>query len=186
MSDPATSRLVAFLRGINLGRRRVKMARLREILDETELQGVATFLASGNVIFDAPAAGTPSGELEARIEGHLEARLEYPVDTFVRPLAALAALGDLDEVEAAEEEGFTPHVVFLRGDAPEGAEEALAALEGPDDRFLVLGSEVVWLRRGGLSDAPITSGQLERALAGTPNTMRNIRTVRRIADRFGG
>ena len=160
------------------------MARLREILGELDLQGLTTFLASGNVVLDAPA-GTAPGDLEARIEDHLQGRLGYAVDTLVRPVTSLARLGEMDEVKAAEEEGFTPHVIFRRGAASGATADALAALEGPDDRFLVRGLEVVWLRRGGLSDAPIATGQLDRALGGTASTMRKMTTVRRIVDRFG-
>ncbi|NIP60050.1 MAG: DUF1697 domain-containing protein, partial [Gemmatimonadetes bacterium] len=45
------SRHVAFLRGINLGDRRVKMDRLRRHFEAMDLGDVATFIASGNVIF---------------------------------------------------------------------------------------------------------------------------------------
>ena len=46
---------VAFLRGINLGHRRIKMDRLRQLFEEMKFTGVATFIASGNVIFSSPA-----------------------------------------------------------------------------------------------------------------------------------
>ena len=45
-------RRVAFLRSINVGKRRVKMATLRECCSALGLRNVETHLASGNLIFD--------------------------------------------------------------------------------------------------------------------------------------
>lgn len=176
---------VAFLRGINLGDRRVKMARLRRHLEELDLEGVATYGASGNAVFDPPVASDPA-DLERTIEEHLEDALGFPVDTFVRPLARLEALVGLDAVSAARDEGFTPHAIFLRDGAGRSVEEALAALETPDDRFRIVGREVLWLRRGGISDSGISHREMETALGGGGNTMRKLTTVERIVAKFGG
>lgn len=180
---PARPRLVAFLRGINLGNRRLKMDELKAHFDALGYDDVATYLASGNVVFGAPAPDP--GALETEIEAHLEAELGYAVDTFVRSLPELRPLPELDGVEAAREEGFKPHVVFLKEPVAEDAAAALAGLETPDDRFRPLGREVLWLRRGGLSDSPIAPGDLERALGGRTHTMRTLNTVRRLLSKFG-
>lgn len=174
-------RLVAFLRGINLGNRRLKMDELRGHFEALDLEGVATYLSSGNVVFDA--AGDPAG-LEARVEAHLEARLGYDVDTFIRVLPELGPLLALELTEA-EAGGFKPHVMFLKEEVDDAAERSLAALESSDDLFRSLGREVVWLRRGGLSDSPISHGDLDRALGGRTGTMRTLNTVRRIVAKFG-
>ena len=51
------ARLVALLRGINLGsKRRVAMADLRELLAELGYEDVRTVLASGNAVFTGPKA----------------------------------------------------------------------------------------------------------------------------------
>ncbi len=49
---------LAFLRGINLGKRRIEMARLRTLFVELKFADVATFIASGNVIFASRRANT--------------------------------------------------------------------------------------------------------------------------------
>ena len=48
------ARYVAFLRGMNLGRRRITNDALRAEFEALGFGGVATFLASGNVIFESP------------------------------------------------------------------------------------------------------------------------------------
>ncbi len=47
-------RYVAFLRGMNLGNRRIKNEELRAEFEAMGFEEVATFRASGNVIFAAP------------------------------------------------------------------------------------------------------------------------------------
>lgn len=223
-------RYVAFLRGINLGNRRLKMDALRrhfEALDAVE--DPSTYLASGNVIFDVSAPSREEAgpeepqELEAQrrleegIEAHLRGTLGYEVDTFVRRLAALDPLLDRvrDDPEEAREVGWVrgagaeaggddgsregaregagegveepvkPQVIFLRDDLPAEEEGELRALETPDDRFRVLGREVVWMRRGRLSDSSIEPRHLAKALGGRTHTMRTLNTVRRIVKKFG-
>lgn len=182
LASMSSQRLVAFLRGINLGGRRLTMKELRGHFTAMGLNDVATFLASGNVIFNAPGGALES--LEAELEAHLERRLGYDVDTFIRAVQELASLPVLAEIDALKEQGFKPHVIFLKDPADEGVARSLTALETPDDQFRPLGREVLWLRRGGLSDAPITTGDLARALGGRTSTMRTVNTVRRIVVKF--
>src|SRR5688572_29070691 len=82
----AHRRCVALLRAINVGGRVVKMQRLREALAPLPLQNVATFIASGNVLFDSDAA---ADVLEEMIETRLRKELGYEVLTFVRTLTEL-------------------------------------------------------------------------------------------------
>ena len=75
-------RYVAFLRGMNLGRRRIKNGELCACFADMGFSSVAAFLASGNVIFDA-ALDDPAS-LSARIESGLRQALHYDVPTFLR------------------------------------------------------------------------------------------------------
>lgn len=70
------------------------------------------------------------------------------------------------------------------GGTGDGVGAGLGSLETPDDRFLVLGREVLWFRRGGLSDASIGTRDLERVV-GPENTTRKIDTIHRVVSRFG-
>jgi hypothetical protein len=53
-TEQATTRHVAFLRGINVGGRRVTMAQLCAAFEALGFAEVGTFLASGNVTFSTP------------------------------------------------------------------------------------------------------------------------------------
>jgi uncharacterized protein (DUF1697 family) len=161
------------------------MAELRGHLGALGLQDVATFLASGNVVFDAPDDGRRDlAAVEEAIEAHLEEALGYDVGTLVRPLRDLGRIPRLDVVVDAIEGGFTPHVIFVKESVEPAMVAALGALEDGDDRFHALEREILWLRRGRMSDAPFSTRELETALGGVVNTMRNLNTVRRIVARF--
>lgn len=180
------SRYAAFLRGINLGDRRVKMAVLRGHLEELGLEGVGSYIASGNVVFDHPdAPGMDLAALEEEIEMHLEESLGFAADTFVRSMEELEGLVGLEVLGTARDEGFTPYVIFLKGEPDPAVEEALHALETPDDRFRVLDREVLWLRRGRLTDSQIGTRDFEGAFGGATSTRRKVRTVERMVEKFG-
>lgn len=49
---------VAFLRGINVGGKSVKMGRLKEVLESIGFKNVKTLLNSGNVLFEASVNDT--------------------------------------------------------------------------------------------------------------------------------
>jgi hypothetical protein len=45
------------------------------------------------------------------------------------------------------------------------------------------GKELFWLRRGSLLDSKVSGALLEKTL-GSPMTLRNVKTVRRIAEKY--
>lgn len=177
-------RTAAFLGGINLGKRRVKMDELRRLFEGLGLEGVRTFIASGNVVFDDPEG--EASPLEADIERHLGDRLGFTTTVFLRPLERLVEIAGDAAVERSVAEGFKPHVIFLREAPGPGVARALGELTSSDDDFLLLGREAVWLRRGRLTDSPIEGRELAAALGGVPTTMRNMNTIRRMVEKFGG
>ena len=83
-------RSIAFLRAINVGGHTVKMDRLRTLFEELAYTNVATYIASGNAIFETPRTSIQA--LEAQIEQHLQQALGYEVITFVRAAPELAAI----------------------------------------------------------------------------------------------
>ena len=79
------ARLVALLRGINLGaKRRVPMADLRELMDELGYTDVRTVLQSGNVVF----TGTKATRAQ-KLQKALEERFGFEIDVVMRTMAEL-------------------------------------------------------------------------------------------------
>ncbi len=79
-------RQVALLRGVNLGKRQVKMAELRALVEEAGYADVSTLLASGNLVLDAKSKGA---KLESELEQLIEQGLGLKTDVFVRTGAEL-------------------------------------------------------------------------------------------------
>jgi len=176
------TRYVALLRALNVGGHTVTMARLQELFVELGLDNVSTFIASGNVIFDTKARSRKS--LEARIAGHLGTRLGYGVPTFLRTPDELAAIAGrrVYPAKALAAQGVRLFIGFLPDvPAPAAARKALA-LQASTDELKLFGSELYWLCRVPVGDAAFTGAGLERAL-GVPVTVRNVTTVRKLAER---
>ncbi len=174
------ARYVAFLKGINVGGRRVKMERLRGPFEELGFSSVSTLLASGNVVFEAPGDDAPA--LEAAIEGQLKASLGFEVETFVRTAEEVAAVAGSRPfgVEVVEGPGVSVQVLFLRVAPGEEAERAVMACRTDCDDFRAIGRELFWLRRGRVSDSEVPWAMLGRKVLGS-GTMRNLETVRKLA-----
>src|SRR5690348_12613948 len=105
---------IAFLRGINLGKRRPEMSELRALFRKMKFTDVATFIASGNVIFASKVAD--SRRVEAIIEAHLKQALGYEVDTFVRTreeVAAVVAFRPFPKADL-ENSAHTLYAIFLK------------------------------------------------------------------------
>src|SRR3954452_10411409 len=84
------ARLVALLRGINLGaKRRIAMADLRALLEDLGYTEVRTVLASGNAIFTGPKK-----DARKRLEAALQERFAMPDDVVVRTMDELQAVID--------------------------------------------------------------------------------------------
>lgn len=178
------ARHVAFLRGINVGGHRVKMDDLRASFEALGFRDVSTFIASGNVVFDGGRAAAST--LERRIERHLERELGYGVPTFLRTFTELSAIAEVPPFEPEEiaHPAWSLHVMFLSGQAGPSARRALSALESERDEFRFAGREAYWLTRGRMSESPLFAGDLARATADLPHTMRSIKTVRKLLARY--
>jgi uncharacterized protein (DUF1697 family) len=163
---------------MNLGRRRLPMSRLKALFEGIGLGDVATFIASGNVIFSGRAGEVP--RLESKIAAHLEASLGYKVDTFVRTLEEVAVIADRRPFEDDPLSAATIHVGFFREPlAPETARK-LSAVRTREDEFRVVGREYYWLCRIRVPDSKVWTLPEIRALKLPTSTMRNLSSLRKL------
>lgn len=177
-------RYVAFLRAVNVGGRVVKMDELRGLFEAAGLHDVATFIASGNVVFSTRAAST--AKVEAMLEAALGEALGYDVPVFVRSTGEVAAAAAHRAFTQAEIAGAGAHLVaFLRGPLDARGLRGLAALESPLDRFVARRREVYWLSKPKQSESKLTLVKFERAL-GQPATMRAMTSVGKLAAKHCG
>ena len=172
-------RYIAFLRAINVGGHVVKMDRLRALFEALRFRNVETFIASGNVLFDARS--DDAAALEERIERRLEAELGYAVGTFLRTppqVAAAAAYQPFADLAPSH----ALYVGFLKAVPSTERHNALLGLRSDVDDFHVHDRELYWrLRVKQLSESKVSGAKLERAVG--PTTLRNVTTVRKLAEK---
>ncbi len=175
-------RYAAFLRAVNVGGHGVvKKEALRRAFEAAGCTDVETFLASGNVVFSSKG-GTG---LDAKIASVLEKALGYEVATFVRTIDEVVAAAGHEPFPKRDPARFPTYLVgFLSKTLDAGGVERLSALESPGDRFHVRGRDFWWLSKYHQARPAITPRQLEKAL-GEPTTLRNVNTIRRMAERYG-
>lgn len=174
-------RYAAFLRGMNLGRRRITNADLTAHVEALGgFSDVATFRASGNVIVTAEEAA-PAAEIAERIERGLRDALGYEVPIFLRDAAQVRAIVAAQPFPAdvlAASRGKLQ--VSLLASAPSaGARRAALAHASDEDRLAIEGAELYWLPSGGMSESELDLAAVLAPLG--PTTMRTKGTIELIA-----
>jgi uncharacterized protein (DUF1697 family) len=176
---------VAFLRGMNLGGRRIKNEELRRHFEAMGCEEVATFRASGNVIFADPS-GAEEEALAERVEAELDARLGYDVPVFLRSMeevAAIAAHRPFDAKEIKRSQGKL-QVSLLKGKPTAAQRRKVIALATDEDLLDLRGRELYWLPSGGLLESDLDLKAIERQLG--PDTRRTMATIEQIAAKHAG
>lgn len=175
-------RYVAFLRGMNLGGRRIKNEELRAEFEALGFEEVATFRASGNVIFGA-GSGTDSA-LTKRIEAGLGEALGYEVPVFLRGCAEVERIAAREPFDAKllEASKGKLQVVILPRKPTAAARKKILALSTDEDRLAIAGRELYWLPSGGISESDLDWKAIDAALGS--GTVRTMGTIEQIAARY--
>jgi uncharacterized protein (DUF1697 family) len=179
-------RYVAFLRGMNLGNRRIKNPELVAHFEAMGLEDVATFRASGNVVFLDPA-GESESKLQKRVEAELDERLGYDVAVFLRSAAEVTAIAarepfDAKAIKRAAANRGKPQVVLLGRKPSAKARKALEGITPAGDLMVIEERELHWLPSVGLSDTELDTKALDAALG--KGTTRTAGTIEQIAAKY--
>lgn len=171
----------AFLRGMNLGNRRITNEELRSEFERIGLEEPRTFRAAGNVVFQSPRRS--EAKLVELIESGLEEGLGYAVPTVLRTARELAAVAAAEPFPAADVEASAGKLqVLLLAAAPSaGAREAVLARAGAADRLAFGPRELFWLPSGGISDSDLDLRAIEKDLP--TGTMRTGGTIEQLVAR---
>jgi uncharacterized protein (DUF1697 family) len=176
-------RYVAFLRGMNLGGRRIKNEELRRHFEEMGFKEAATFRASGNVIFGTPKREAES-KLAARVQAELGERLGYDVPVFLRSdeeVAAVAAQEPFDR-KAVEQSNGKLQVSLLKKKPTAAARRKVLAMATDEDLLAFEGRELYWLPSGGLLESSLDLKAIEKLLGA--DTRRTMGTIEQIAPKL--
>jgi len=133
-------RYVALLRGINIGpRNRVAMPALREALGEAGLEGVETYVQSGNVVLSSRAKAET---VRRKVEQVVADRFDLEIPVVVRTRAELAAVVKRNPLGKVATEPKRYQVSFLSGKLSAKVVRELEETAASDERVVVVGREV--------------------------------------------
>ncbi len=174
----------AFLRGVNLaGKRKTPSAALRGAFEEMGFADVATFRASGNIIFSV--SGRPGeAKLTRRVEAGLADAFGFEIQVFLRTAAevrAIAAHEPFDARQVARSEGKLQIDLLLKRPT-QAARRQVLALATDDDRLAIKGRELYWLPRGGMMDSSLDRTAIDTLVG--PTTKRTMGTVESMVAKF--
>ncbi|MDX2183182.1 MAG: DUF1697 domain-containing protein [Gemmatimonadaceae bacterium] len=172
------ARYAAFLRAINVGKRRVTMDALRRIVEGIGGSDVRTVLASGNVVFSS--RHRTSAAARRALEGALADSLGFAVPSTLRTFDELRAVVAAPPFDVREQrEAFSLLIGFADAAIPAAAVRVLEGLSCRTDLVRVLDRHIWWLRREQQSAAELENGHFDRA-AGVPLTFRTVATVTKV------
>lgn len=168
------ARVVALLRGINLGpRNRIAMPALRELLTNAGFEEVATYVQSGNVVLSTDLA---PAELEQESERLIEKQFAFHVDVVARTRDELAEVVERDPLGEVATNPKRYQVSFLSEELDPERIDALAASATGSERFVALGRELYAWHPDGVARSKLW-GRLAGPGLGVKATARNWSTV---------
>jgi len=175
----AMSVIICMLRAVNLpGHNQIKMDALRGLCESMGLEGVRSYLQSGNVIFRTKE---PSLErLAEKIHKGLERKFKISTDVILRTKAELKSA--MDRNPFAERRGIEPSrllVYFIARDPGREVRERVVAMKSEPEELHVSGRELYIYYPNGMARPKLSWSVLEKALE-TRGTGRNWNSVRQM------
>jgi uncharacterized protein (DUF1697 family) len=168
---------IALLRGVNVGQNLLKMERLRDLCAELAFKNVATYVQSGNVVFEAEGS---SSHCSQAIEQKLAGETRLPVTVIVKTPAELGAV--IRRNPFLKDKGIDRsklHVTFLAGAAAKDGLSKLSAIKAGKDQLRLSGNEVYLYCPHGYGTSKLSNSAIEKALS-VRATTRNWNTVNKL------
>ena len=175
--------MVALLRGVNVGGRKLSMAALRNGLVAAGCADVETYIQSGNVVLRPPVSAPP--DLDRWLAERIGELAGFDVPTVTR------SAGDLDAVVAGnpypEATGTQLHVVFFAVAPDPSVVASLQPERFAPEACTLVGRDLYLFVPDGLGRAklPVALDQAARRAKAALGTARNWNTVLRLQGMLG-
>ena len=176
------ARVVAFLRGINVGGRVVKKEALKVAFLSLGFENVVTYKQSGNVIFETTNA--PSTKLKEKIETKLKTDLGYQVAVLLRTIDQLRSIIGQDPLKLVNQSGSSFLVTLIP--AVQTTISWNLPLTIPKSSAQIIsakGDEVYSVTHGG-GEGALPNPFVESMLR-VKATTRNFNVIREIVEKYG-
>ena len=171
---------VALLRGVNVNGVTVKSAELGALFRDLGFDSVGTFLASGNVRFEAEVGVPQRAPLKVRVEQGLRDRFGYDAWIVLVTLDELRSAVQAFPFDATDEDR-QPYVVFVSDPAVfQELTDASAQADPVEDPARAGDGVLYWSPERGRSLDTGFAKLLARTRYRTSTTTRNLRTLEKI------
>jgi len=170
------ARFLALLRAVNVGKRKVPMGALRSLCTDLGFDAVATYIASGNLVFTA--SGRASA-IEQQLERALEREFGFAVDVMVRTPSQFSKT--LAATPFPKGEPSKVVLVVSKKKPMAAAPKALEERGKAGERAAIAGG-ALWIHyAGGIGKSKLTPALVDQAV-GSPSTGRNLRTAQKLEE----
>lgn len=178
------AKYIAFLRAINVsGHRIIKMERLREIFSDMGYGEVATYIQSGNVVFDTRK--TKNEHIAKKIELGLHDALGFEVEVIVRTMDELKEIAEREPYQhITVDKTVGIYTGFLSEEPTEDAVQALYAYNNDIEECTIIGKELYYLCYKNKGKTKLTNKVMEQKLK-LFSTMRNRNTINKLIEKYG-
>jgi len=172
-------RMVALLRAVNVGGRKLPMADLRALCGELGWADVATYIQSGNVVFTA--SGNPEA-IEKALEAAIAGRFDLVVPVIVRSRAQWAEYPSGNPFAAAAKDEPNRVMLLLSKAPPARGAEAIIQARAVAGEKVGRAGDALWFHYPqGAGTSKLTPSLIDRAV-GSPATARNYNTVTKLME----
>jgi uncharacterized protein (DUF1697 family) len=159
------------------------MEDLKKTINSLGFENVRTYIQSGNVIFDSKIENKQ--DLENQIEKKILDKFEIEVPTFVRDISELITVVNYNPFSYDEEnKDQTMYVSFARQIPGSDIINQLENEESPIDEFRIMTNHIFWLYHRNRGKSKYTNTKIEKIIK-QQATRRNIRTVKKIYEKYG-
>lgn len=171
---------IVFLRAVNVSPRWVKMARLRDMLQDNDFE-CESYIQSGNLLVRTRLRST--AKVRAALEGLIGAEFGFEVPCIVRTPHQLAdALTWVEGLAAPLPGEPRQYLTFFADPIPTAKQHEFDQWDLDGERLRARDTEVAWWLGKSTHEAKVSNARLERG--GQVATTRDLKVVRTLVQRW--
>ncbi|MDF0715202.1 DUF1697 domain-containing protein [Muricauda sp. 334s03] len=170
---------IALLRGINVsGQKKIKMAELRHVLEDSGLKNVKTYIQSGNIVFDSEQADKKI--LQEKITATIRQDFGFDVPTLVINGGGVKSILEANPFSDEAEENKL-YYVLLKSHPKEELVKQFNTLQFEHEGFHISNACVYLFCKNGYGKAKLNNNLIEKKL-GVEATTRNQKTMLKLLE----
>lgn len=175
------TRYIAFLRGINVGgQKKVPMAELREVLSETGLKSIQTYIQSGNIVLESE--NHSKKDLQESIEKVIDDHFGFHVPVLVKSVIDIKHILENNPFNNKEDLESNRIYFVLLFQKPSDEKIILFKEEHyPKEKWQIVGDCLYLCCENGYGKAKLNNNVVERKLK-VDATTRNHKTMEKLLE----